>query len=103
MVERIDPDYDPESDEFEAVAKLLAKSKGRMAVFHYKDGNGFQKWILGVAAALAVIAVGGGVAMFGKLAALEQQEIDSKADMAEVKREVNDVKRLLLESRSRRQ
>lgn len=99
---RIDPDYDP--TEAQVVEALRLLSSAARVPIQYKtngDGNGFQKWILGVTASLVVVGVGGGIFMYGELAALKQQSVDTRAEVQEVKHEVADVKHLLTDGRRR--
>lgn len=102
MVQRVDPDFDPTESQVEEATRILAAA-ARIPTVHYKtaNGNGFQKWMLAVTAGLAITAVGGGILMFGKLSALEAQAADTKGDVADVKRDVNEVKLILLGSKTR--
>ena len=81
MGERIDPDYDPEAAEVERISRLFALMARRVGSLHVVDnsnGNGFQKWILGIVALVAVMGVGGVIGMFGRLAAVETSLMDLK-------------------------
>lgn len=55
----------------------------------YNEG-GWQKWMLGIGALLVVGGIGGAVAMYGQLTALEVR-------MEYIKYQVDDLKRIVLE------
>lgn len=61
MSERIDPDYNPSEDEIEAVARFFSHAAHRLPSLSYKsgNGNGFQKWVLGLMMLLVVAGVTG--------------------------------------------
>jgi hypothetical protein len=86
MSERIDPDYNPSDKEIQDVARLLARSAASIGSVHYNaGGNGFQKWALGLMGALSVAAVIGGIAMYGRLTAIEISVQDLKAEVADLR------------------
>lgn len=83
MSERIDPDADLSETDVDAVAKLFAMVARRVGSVHYvENGNGFQKWILGIVAAVAVIGVAGVVGMYGRLASVETSLTDLKQQVS---------------------
>lgn len=62
---RVDPDYDPTESQVEDAIKLLATA-ARVPLVHYKsggNGNGFQRWVLGLMMLLVVAGVTGVVAV----------------------------------------
>lgn len=72
---RLDPDYNPQEDIEDRLARIVAKSM-RGVQIEYNDGGGnasWQKWILGILATLAAIGVVGGIGMYGQLSALTQK------------------------------
>ena len=49
------------------------------------SGNGFQKWALGAVATLVVMGVGGIVAMYGRLSAIEISVQDLRVELTDLK------------------
>jgi len=70
---RLDPDYNPQDDVEDRLARIMAKSMRGVQVGTYNEGgNGsWGKWIIPGLVTLAVMGVGGGILMFGKLSSLE--------------------------------
>lgn len=96
MTERIDPDYDPSEKEVQHLARLLSLVAGRVGSLHVGESansNGFQKWILGIVAAVAVMGVGGLVAMYGRLAAVEVSLIDVKIQVTNLESLIRDTRK----------
>jgi hypothetical protein len=86
---RVDPDFNPSDADIEIAARLLARAAATQPIHYVENGNGkFQKWMMGLMAVLAAMAVGGVIVMYGQLAALQ-------ADMANVKAQITEVKKLV--------
>lgn len=86
MGPRIDPDYPSENPTLvQALADAIHKSYGT----NYTEG-GWQKWMVGICALLIVGGVGGAIAMYGQLTALEVR-------MEYIKYQVDDLKRIVVE------
>jgi hypothetical protein len=75
---RIDPDY-TDDEEVHSISKVFADA---LALAHrqtYNERNdSWQVWVIGICGLLVVGAVGGGIAMYGKLTALEVTVQDIK-------------------------
>lgn len=87
MTSRLDPDY--VSDESDSISKVFADALAMANRNTYNEGS-WQKWMVGICALLVVGGIGGAVAMYGQLTALEVR-------MEYIKYQVDDLKRIVLE------
>jgi len=71
--QRMDPDYNPQEDIEDRLARIVAKSVRGVQVEYNEGGGQDNKWILGILASLVVSAVIGGVVMYGQVSAMRQE------------------------------
>lgn len=81
-------DYDTHDEEIHRLVRIIAQvvaGKSIAVGYHNGSKNGWEKWMLALAGGLALMGVGGGVMMYGKLSAIEanqgsqQRQLDSLA------------------------
>jgi len=71
---RLDPDYNPQDDVEDRLARIVAKSMRGIQVEYNEGGGGsWNKWVVPGLVSLAIMGIGGGVIMYGQLSALRQE------------------------------
>jgi len=72
--QRLDPDYNPQEDIEDRLARIVAKSMRGVQVEYNEGGGGsWSKWVVPGLVSLAIMGIGGGVIMYGQLSALRQE------------------------------
>jgi hypothetical protein len=87
METRLDPDFDSRSEQ--QAARLIADAFVRAGYEPQQNGRtGFERWVLGAAALLVVMGIGGTITMYGRLTGLESTVMDLKDSVFELRGQI---------------
>jgi hypothetical protein len=89
-------DYETHDEETDRLVRIIARVvAGKSIEVGYREANknGWEKWMLALAGGLALMGVGGGVMMYGKLSAIEANQISQQRQLDSLSAIVASVRR----------